>query len=64
MRQSKGETSFKLYRVEGEPNNMLGIFEWDSLENAKAFFELAELKEKMKESGVVEEPEIYFLNEA
>jgi hypothetical protein len=49
--------------LDGEPNNVLGIVEYDSLENARKFFSGPELKEAMGNGGVLEQPDIYYLKE-
>ena len=48
---------------QNDANNLLGIFEWDNLENAKKFANSSELKEAMGNAGVIEKPEVYFLEE-
>lgn len=63
FRKSKGEGSARIFQDENNTDMMTGIFGWDSLENAKAFFADAELHKKMKEAGVVGKPEVYFLEE-
>ena len=62
-RRAGGEKSFQILHSENEPNNIFLMFEWDSLENARNFFTSEELKNAMKQAGVVEEPQIQFLNE-
>jgi hypothetical protein len=37
------------------------LFEWDSLANARTFRANPELKEAMTTGGVIEAPEVYFL---
>lgn len=61
VRQEAGETSFKLFRGVDDQNELLIIVEWDNIENAKAFFSREDLKEKMQEAGVIEMPEIHFV---
>ncbi|MCP4632854.1 MAG: hypothetical protein GY855_07990 [candidate division Zixibacteria bacterium] len=39
------------------------FFEWDNQNNAETFLASTELKSAMKKAGVVEEPQIQFLNE-
>jgi heme-degrading monooxygenase HmoA len=62
-RRARGEKSFQILHPENEPNNLLLMFEWNSLENARSFMTSEELKNAMKQAGVVEEPQIQFLNE-
>ncbi|MCB0178109.1 MAG: hypothetical protein KDI62_07760 [Anaerolineae bacterium] len=40
---------------------MLILFQWDSLTNARKFMAAPELKETMGAAGVLEAPEVYFL---
>jgi len=61
--KSKGQMSFRLFRNNEDANEVIVISKWDSLENAKGFMFSDELKQKMKEAGVADEPTIYFLDE-
>jgi hypothetical protein len=62
-RKAGGETSFRILHLDDDPNNVFGIVEYNSLENARNFFSSPELKEAMGNAGVIEQPDIYFLNE-
>ena len=62
-RKAAGETSFRICHLDNDPNNVLGIVEYDSLENARNFFSSPELKEAMNNGGVLEQPDIYYLKE-
>ena len=62
-RRAGGEKAFQILHPENEPNNLLLMFKWDNLENARNFMNSEELKNAMKQAGVVEEPQIQFLNE-
>jgi quinol monooxygenase YgiN len=62
-RRAGGEKSFQIFHPDNEPNNLFLIFEWDNLENAHSFLASEELKNAMKQAGVIEEPQIHFLNE-
>lgn len=62
-RRAGGEKSYQIYHPDDDPNNLLLLFEWDSLANARAFMANPELKEAMGEAGVIEAPEAYFLEE-
>ncbi len=44
-----------------DPNKVTIIFEAEDLDRAKEFTESAELKETMREHGVLGKPDIYFL---
>lgn len=60
-RKKSGEVSFRLFSGSDNPLLIVGLFEWDSLENAKAFFESPGLREIMAAAGVVGEPDIHYL---
>ena len=62
-RRSGGEKNYQIFHPDNEANNVLSLFEWDNIENAKKFAHSSELKEAMGNAGVVEQPEIYFLEE-
>lgn len=62
-RKASGEKKYQIFHPDNDPNNLLAIFEWDNLGNAKKFASSPELKETMGNAGVVEKPEIYFLEE-
>jgi quinol monooxygenase YgiN len=61
VRKANGELSYQILHPENDPNNVVAWFEWDDSENAKDFMQSPDLQEAMKEAGVKESPEIYFL---
>jgi len=50
-----------LLRGIDDPNEVVIFFEWDTLENARKFTASPELKAAMKEAGVIDKPDVYFL---
>ena len=46
------------------PNEVTVVLEWDSVEKARQFTQSPELKEAMKNAGVVGPPEVRFLEAA
>ncbi len=62
-RKAAGEKSYHILHPESEADNLLAIFEWDNLENARKFTNSSELKEVMGSAGVIGQPEVYFLEE-
>ncbi len=64
MRRDAGERSYTIWRSTEEPNNVFLHFAWDSAENARNYFGSPDLKNAMHAAGVIEEPEIHFLEEA
>jgi len=62
-RKASGEKSYQILHPDEDPNKLLAIFEWDNLNNARKFASGSELKNAMENAGVLERPEIYFLEE-
>ena len=46
-----------------DPNELVILLEWDSLENARRFADVDELREAMQRAGVTDRPDVYFLEE-
>jgi hypothetical protein len=61
-RVEAGLTEKYLLRSADDPNEVVALFEAQDLTRAKAFAASADLREKMQEVGVVDRPDIYFLN--
>ena len=59
MRKANGLISEHVFKNEGNPNEVALVFEWQDLEKAKQLMQSPELKERMKESGVEGQPEIF-----
>ena len=64
LRKAGGELSGVILRNESNPNEILAVFEWESLEKAHAFAESPELRAAMAEAGVTGPPDIFFASEA
>ena len=62
FRKERGELSHQIFRADNDPNRVLLLFEWDSIERAERFYGSEEIKRVMKEAGVLEKPERYFLS--
>ena len=62
IRKRAGEISYQLLRYDNDANNIVHFSEWSSLENARKFFESAELVEIRKKAGV-KSPHFIYLNE-
>lgn len=54
---------FGLYKASSDSNDLVVFLEWDSLENARRFFESDKLKQRMSQGGVTGAPEIVFLDQ-
>ena len=50
-------------RDSDDPNELLILVEWDSLENARRFANAGDLREAMQRAGVADQPDVYFLEE-
>ena len=62
-RKNSGSKGSRLYRSKDNPNELVILFDWDTLENAHKFASSQELKEAMQKAGVIGMPEIFFLDE-
>ena len=58
-----GLTDKYLLRSDDDPNEVIAFFEAEDLARAKAFAQSKDLKETMQKAGVVDQPDIYFLND-
>ncbi len=61
-RVEAGLTEKYLLRGDHDSNEVVLLFEAQDLNRAKAFAESAELRETMQKLGVLDKPDIYFLN--
>jgi hypothetical protein len=61
-RTEAGLTEKQLLRGANDPNEVVVIFEAKDHSRAKTFVESADLRETMQKLGVVDKPDIYFLN--
>lgn len=64
LRRSSGEKSYQILSHDGDANSLVALFEWDSLDNARAYAASPELRAGMERAGVSSKPEILFLEEA
>lgn len=63
-RKEYGSTGFQVFKSAGDPNDLTITIDWPSVDAAKAFATSDALKEKMKNAGVISQPEMTFLVEA
>jgi len=63
-RKEYGSTGFQVLKSASDPNDLTVIMDWTSVDGAKAFATSDALKEKMKNAGVISQPEVTFLVEA
>lgn len=64
VREAGGSKGGRLFRNIDNPNEVIIIFKWDSIENARKFTESEELKKRMQKAGIVEKPDILFIEES
>jgi heme-degrading monooxygenase HmoA len=63
-RKASGEKSFQVFRNSSAPNDLTIVCGWDSTARMRRFVESAELRERMKQAGVVGRPEIHLFSKA
>ena len=62
-RQASGSRGSRLFRSASDPNELVILFDWDELDNARQFAQSDDLRETMQRAGVTDHPDIYFLEE-
>jgi len=63
-RKEYGSTGVQVLKSANDPNDLTVIMDYPSVDAAKAFATSDALKEKMKDAGVISQPQITFLVEA
>jgi len=63
VREQSGSKGGRLWRNVDDPNEVVILFEWDNLENARRFYSSDDLRETMQRAGVADQPDIYTLEE-
>jgi hypothetical protein len=59
-----GSIGFQILKSASDPNDLTVIMDWPSIDVAQAFATSDALKEKMKNAGVIPQPEMTFLVES
>jgi len=62
-RKASGSRGGRLFRNGDNPNEVVILFEWDSIEKAKKFAQSEDLKKTMQRAGVIDKPDVYFIEE-
>jgi hypothetical protein len=62
FRAAAGMTAHSIYTDEADPQMVVAVLDFESLEKAKAHVADPNLAEKMKELGVLEPPAVDYLN--
>ena len=63
MRKAGGELTARMFRTPDQPQELNLLCEWESLDQARRFFQAADLKNAMRQAGVVGRPEIEYMEE-
>ena len=63
LRKAGGQKSYQVFQPVDDPNNVVLLIEWDSLDNMRKFMQSKELQEALRRSGVIGEPGLYFLEQ-
>jgi quinol monooxygenase YgiN len=53
-RKAGGETSYQVFRTVEDPNTLVLLFTWDSLEKLQQYAQSPTLRELMQQSGVID----------
>ncbi len=61
MRKEAGAKSCQIFQTEDDPSHIVILLEWDSMDNARKYFQSEKLKEAQKDSGILGPPEMFFL---
>ena len=62
--KAAGLTKPRVFRSADDPNEMIILMDYKDLKKAKEFSTSADLKKTMKDAGVVDQPTIYFVEQA
>jgi quinol monooxygenase YgiN len=64
MRTKYGCTGHKVFQSPNDPNEITIFTEWKGIDQAKTYATSTDLKEGMKNSGVISQPDVMILTEA
>jgi heme-degrading monooxygenase HmoA len=62
FREVSGEECFKVFRASNSLNDLTVLCRWSTPAKMKKFIKSAELRQAMKEAGVVSKPEVRFFS--
>lgn len=63
-RKAAGELGFRLFQVVDDPREVVLLLDWESVEHARQFMASEELRTAMQRAGVVEQPDVRFIEDA
>jgi hypothetical protein len=64
IRRELGSTKNLVFRNADDSQEVVILTEWDQLDNARKYASSADLREGMQKAGVIERPDVFFLEEA
>jgi quinol monooxygenase YgiN len=64
MRTGHGCTGHKVFQAPGDPNEITILTDWKTIDNAREYATSEDLKNGMKDAGVISQPDVAFLAEA
>jgi len=62
-RKHAGETGCHLFHNLDDPNEVVLLLDWQTIEEARKFMSSDELRQRMKDAGVQGAPEIHYLED-
>lgn len=62
-RKAAGSKGGFLFRSADDPQEIIAVFEWDTVQNARKFAQSPDLKSTMERAGVIDRPDVYFLDQ-
>ncbi|MCA9876944.1 MAG: hypothetical protein KC442_04170 [Thermomicrobiales bacterium] len=63
VRRANGSRGGRLYCDAANPREVLVLLAWDDLERARLFVDSDDLREAMVRASVIEEPDVWFLED-
>lgn len=63
IREAGGSQGGRAFQSKDDPNDVLILLKWDSLENARGYVGSEELREAMQRAGVKGQPDVAFYDE-
>ena len=63
LRKNSGMKSYQVFRTNDDPNKIVHLSQWDSMDDAQKFLQSDELQKANQQSGVIEMGGVYFLEE-
>ena len=62
-RKAAGELGFRVFQVVDDPREVVLLLDWESVEHARQFMGSDELRKTMQQAGVVDQPDVQFIED-